>query len=89
MQLSSRELKLNKVVEWTEDLRDEPLPGRQIGELVGKKHLAGEVEIIVNLDGIARYLGRKALQNKSKKSHDGFVSVRVVKPAKVVREERR
>lgn len=81
---------LTKVVEWSEEVREridlQPPHKGFTSRPVASRRMRGTVEIVVNLEHIARVMGRKALTNKTGKSVDGPVTVkRVYKPEEISR----
>lgn len=49
------------------------------GRRVSEKTITADIEVEVDLDSIARVLGRKAARSKGQKSVDGFVKVKVLR----------
>lgn len=52
--------------------------GAKMRQCAADGELAGDILITIDIDGIARSMGRRALLNKTKKCIDGFVTVRAV-----------
>ena len=75
-------MEIESDVTWTENVYGEAPPGLQVRPVIGRQMMRGRVRIVIDVPAIARILGRKALTNKTKKSSDGHVTVRLLKPAK-------
>lgn len=78
-------------IEWTEPIYErhecEPPTKGHYSTVIGQRMMRGKVHVIIDLQAVAKSMGRRAMTSKGRKATDGFVTVKVASAAEEVNRE--